>query len=127
MKKGVYSDIHHALKRNDKGDTTILIDHDVVQSAVENVWGTIEGERVFNRIFGSKLEEVLFEQLDLHTLIKVQTECIAALSRSREERVNMKINAGLDRDEQTILINTVFSAVDLERQIGEFTTELVSD
>lgn len=127
MIKGVYSDIHHALKSNIKGDTDILFDHNVIQSAIENVWGTIQGERVFRRGFGSRLEWQLFEPLDVVTLLNVQTELIDSLIRSKETRVSVKINTGINEKEQLIQVNTMFSSPEFDKQVGEFTTELERD
>ena len=94
-----YSDIAIKGNKNPKNTKAVL-------DAVSNILNTRVGERVFNRDFGSNLEDYLFEPFSFVTSRLIFSEIIRTISRW-EDRVEILISDSsvkMDPDNRKYLI-----------------------
>jgi len=96
--KSKYSDI--AIK----GDN--LINHDSVMQGIHNILHTRVGERIFNRKFGSRIEDFLFEPFTFLTTRMILSELIGAITRndSRIDVITQQTDVKMNEDTRTYAI-----------------------
>ena len=79
--QSVYSDLDSGLKQNADGTPIIVRDEDAIVQSIKAILSTYPGERHMQPLFGSRVREYLFGQLDIGTLDLIELEIETALLR----------------------------------------------
>ena len=84
-----FKDVSLSLKRNPlTRDLVALKNESAISRSLQNLVLTIKGEKFFEPDIGSRVNALLFENIDLFTAREVQTE-IEEVIRNYEPRVNL--------------------------------------
>ena len=88
------------------GDLSLLKDERAINNAVKNIIMTIPGEVVFNRDFGSKVSDYLFDLVDVGTagLLKLEIERAINFNEPRVELQEVVVDANPEANNFTVTV-----------------------
>lgn len=75
----LFSDINPRYGVSPLGE--LLFDVDAINASIENILGTVPGERLFLPDFGSRISELLFQPIDDITASDLRSETIRAIEK----------------------------------------------
>lgn len=75
----IYSDLSSKLLEDDNGDVKIVFNQDAVEDALDNIIGTIQGERVMRPTFASNLDNYLFSRITEQNAMRIENEVFRAI------------------------------------------------
>jgi phage baseplate assembly protein W len=90
-----------------------LFNEDVISQSLDSIIGTIAGERLFNRSFGTGLFLYLFENLDNSTAEKILDEIIRAIKRWENRIIIDENSVRMDiyQDQNSIVLSIPYKIV----------------
>jgi phage baseplate assembly protein W len=93
-----YSDFDFSLEKETTADIKIVEDEESINQSVKNILLTKKGEVPFNPLFGSNIQQLLFEKMDLvtETLLKNEIEIAIENFEPRVEINNITIEPDYD-------------------------------
>lgn len=106
MAEIIWSDIHHEIKHDAKGDIKRVFNIDAVATSIYNIIGTNKGERVMLPQFGADLGSVIFDNIDTDLPKDVARKIKEEIERwdDRVEVVGVRYNADPDRNYVEMII-----------------------
>jgi phage baseplate assembly protein W len=109
--QSVYSDLDVGLRQNADGTPIILRDEDSIVQSIKAILSTYPGERIMQPLFGSRVKEYLFGQLDIGTLDLIEAEIETAIARW-EPRVRVgRIDIEIDPDRNIIRFYVSYTVI----------------
>lgn len=105
----VFSDVN--LESSAVGDNDLVYDIEAIRLSLFNIFTTHAGERLFNPLFGSNLDSLLFEPMDDTTAFYIKNEILLGIERW-EPRISInKARTAVvpDYDNQVYAITLVYS------------------
>ena len=103
-------------------DIGVFVNEDAIKRSVTNLVRTRVGERFYQKLLGSELEDSLFEQQDPDTAIVLEDD-IQLLLENYEPRISaakVQVIYPLDTNELTVTINYNIVGLTVPRQNIEF-------
>lgn len=100
--QSVYSDLDVGLRQNADGSPIIVRDEDSVVQSIKAILSTYPGERIMQPLFGSRVREYLFGQLDIGTLDLIEAEIETALLRWEPRITIGRVDIEIDPDNNVI-------------------------
>jgi hypothetical protein len=91
----IYSDISDKLLEDENGDVKILFNLEAVEAALDNIIGTIPGERVMRPTFAANLDNYLFSPITTQNAMLIENEVFRAIM---EWYPPLKVNATVEPD-----------------------------
>ena len=85
----VYSDVN--IDVIDDGPFELVFNADAIKKALENIFLTPYGSRVFRRKFGSKIMDLMFDPCDSYTAAKVETLIRETVTQWETRISNLKL------------------------------------
>lgn len=114
----VYSDINPDVLLD--GPFELVFNADAVKKSLETIFTTPYGSRVFRRQFGSKLMDLLFEQVDSYTAARMET-LLRETATLWEPRISkLKILVLPDVQEQRYYVDMKYSIVGLSDKMVNY-------
>ncbi len=102
----VFSDVN--LNVNSGSPQEKVFNLDSIQNSIVTILNTRKGSRVFNRRFGSLLEDILFEPMDQSTTNQIKSALLDAI-REWEPRVKIQLATVLpDYENQQYYVELVY-------------------
>lgn len=96
-----------------------LVDVDAIIASVENIISIRVGELPFNRSFGTRLEDYLFNQITFSNSRIVLSEVISSISRwEKRVEISSKTTVTPDVDNRSYKVNLVLEISGLENSIS---------
>lgn len=120
----VWSDLHHGLKLDSKGSIKKVSNVDSVITSIDNILGTMQGERVMQPTFASKIGSMLFEPITERLQQYIADEVKEVIERwdARVTVTGVDYSADQDRSFITMSISFRIRGYDqvftIDRKIG---------
>jgi len=86
----VWSDLHHTIQTDARGNIKKSINVDAVVTSVTNILTTFQGERVYLPEFASRLRDLLFEPID-ESLMNFISDEVKKVIEIWDDRVQVTI------------------------------------
>ena len=87
-----YSDLDYKLTKNTSGTIKKVEDIDSVKQSIKIILSTSLGERIMEPDFGSRLRNLLFEQMDDITTILIELEIQETIEKWEDRAVINNVN-----------------------------------
>jgi phage baseplate assembly protein W len=118
---------YSSLNQYDTTKTGVIADLSAIYQSFENIIETSPGERLFNPMFGSFIEEYLFDPLDGDTALRVENEIIRAVGRWEKRIVilNNLTTAIPNYTTNSYDIKIAFRVKGIENQVFDYNASLV--
>ena len=102
-----YSDLDYKLTKNASGTIQKVLDVDSVKQSIKIILATTPGERIMEPNFGSRLRDLLFEQMDEITtkLIEIEIEETIEKWEDRVRINNITVTPDYDRNYYDVYID----------------------
>ena len=118
-----FKDVSMTFKKNPLTNDLITIkDRNAIARSIKNIVFTIPGEKVFNENFGSKISELLFDNMDDLTAANIKDEITRSIEnnepRVRLRKVRTSPNFENNQFDVTIIYDII--GVDVPAQQLEF-------
>lgn len=110
----LYADLDLALRVHpNKKDIIPLTDIDAVKQSVRNLILTNYGEKLFKPKFGGNVSALLFENVNVFTVLSLQKEIESILKRfeHRIDQININVNDNIDANAFDVTIE--FRIIDI--------------
>ena len=103
-------------------DIGVFVNEDAIKRSVQNLVRTRVGERFYQKLLGSPLEDTLFEQQDPDNAQVLEDDIRLLLENfePRIKRVDVRVIYPLDTNELTVTINYDIVGLAIPRQNIEF-------
>ena len=103
-------------------DIGVFVNEDAIKRSVQNLVRTRVGERFYQKLLGSPLEDTLFEQQDPDNAQVLEDDIRLLLENfePRVRRVDVRVIYPLDTNELTVTINYDIVGLAIPRQNIEF-------
>ena len=103
-------------------DVAILVDEDAIKRSVMNLVRTKIGERFYNPLLGSRIEDQMFEIAGSDAAMELEDDIRLLLENfePRIRRVDVRVIYPLDTNELTVTINYDIVGLAIPRQNIEF-------
>ena len=103
-------------------DIGVFVNEDAIKRSVQNLVRTRVGERFYQKLLGSPLEDTLFEQQDPDNAQVLEDDIRLLLENfePRIRRVDVRVIYPLDTNELTVTINYDIVGLAIPRQNIEF-------
>jgi phage baseplate assembly protein W len=109
-----FRDISLTFKRHPvTNDITSLKNEDAIKRSVINLVRTKIGERFFNSLLGSRVEDYLFENADAFIVTPLQTEIRTVLNNFEPRVLTREVNVNLFPESNELDVTIVFDIVGL--------------
>ena len=122
-----FKDISAVFEVNPLNDDLIVLrNSNAIARSIRNLIFINRGEKFFNPLLGSRVNEMLFDPMDQLSSESVKSE-IELTIRNYEPRVDLKrvtVNPNYDENQYDVLINYEIIGIDVEPQQLTFALEL---
>ena len=104
------------------GDLIVLKNENAIARSVKNIVLTVPGEKPFDPRFGSRITDLLFENVDDITAINIETEIRNSIERyePRVELTSVVVRADIDGNSFDVTITYDIIGADIPAQQLEF-------
>ncbi|GEK10250.1 GPW/gp25 family protein [Pseudoalteromonas sp. McH1-7] len=116
----LYSDVNQC----DMFTEHLVSDEESVQQALNNLFNTRLGERVFHPEYGMDIEHLLFEIMDDEIAFNIQHRLNNAITQFEPRVVIMSLNVEMIPDEHIYSVNLLYSIKGLGDRTFTFTKKL---
>jgi phage baseplate assembly protein W len=110
---GIYRDVHTRFIHPITGDAMIASDIGAIKNSIKNIILTEVGSRPFNPEFGTRVTDMLFENIDPITQRQITLEIENGITKfePRISEYNVKVVANNDRNSYdiSIIFQTIYS------------------
>lgn len=107
----VYSDVNPDVLLDSPFE--LVFNEKAIKKSLETIFTTPYGSRVFRRRFGSKLMDLLFEQVDSHTASRMETMLRDTATLWEPRISNLKLSVLPDIAEQRYYVDMKYSVAGL--------------
>lgn len=120
-----YQDINYNFKSD--SNTLVLTDEQVINQALNTLFTTPKGSRIFNREYGSSLDSIVFENMTpaLEDIVKMT---VYEDVRKFEPRVKLRsiddVNISFDYDKSILTISVFYKIRNNESMSGNFVKQI---
>lgn len=118
-----FKDISLTLRRNPLTRDLIALKNEyAISRSVQNLVLTVRGEKFFNPLFGSAVNRLLFENVDLFSASSLKDE-ITSVIKNNEPRVDLKeviVNPNPDENQMEVTIKYYIVGIDAQPQQLQF-------
>lgn len=117
----VFSDIDFSLSKTQYSDFSILTNYDAIKQAIETILMTKKGNRTRfqNPYFGSNLHKLLFEKMNIFTVIQIKEEIKTALGvwEPRIDIINVSVKPNYELNTYNIILNYKIREINIEDEL----------
>lgn len=109
-----FKDVSLSFKRHPvTNDIAVLTNEDAIKRSVMNLVRTRVGERFFNRLLGSNVEDMLFELADSQVVDPIIEEIRTTITNFEPRVILRQVNVNLRPDENELEVYIVYDIVGL--------------
>lgn len=109
-----FKDVSLSFKRHPvTNDIAVLTNEDAIKRSVMNLVRTRVGERFFNRLLGSNVEDMLFELADSQVVDPITEEIRTTITNFEPRVILRQVNVNLRPDENELEVYIVYDIVGL--------------
>ena len=103
-------------------DLQVLKNESAIRRSVRNIIQTIPTEKFFNPSFGSRVNQLLFDFIDIGSALLIEREILDSLDafEPRIENVRVFVNAAIDENSFEVLIQYDIKGQDFPEQEFNF-------
>jgi len=105
----IWSDLHHSIISDDKGNIKKVINIDAVKTSIDNILRTAKGTRVMLRDFGSDIKSMVFENIDDALTNLIADEIKKAINTWDNRVIVNSIDFKSDPDRNQVSISIKFA------------------
>lgn len=112
IKVKAYSDIDSAFNIHpNTRDVSLLINEDAVKTSIRNILLTRKGERVFNTLYGSDLQSILFENITPQTELTLKKYIETSITNFEPRAKLIEVIATGMPDENGYVVTIIFGVI----------------
>lgn len=122
----IFIDINPRFGQSASGE--LVTDVEAINASIENILGTVPGERLFLPTFGSQIHQLLFNPIDPITASDLRSETILAIERwePRVRIIDQETSIEAQPDNNKYLVNINYIIVNTG-SAGTFNRFLLAD
>jgi phage baseplate assembly protein W len=115
-----FKDISLSFKRHPvTNDIAVITNEDAIKKSVINLVRTRIGERFFNSLLGSRVEDMLFELATLDITDPVEEEIRNTIVNFEPRVILRQVNVDLRPDQNQMLVSIIYDIVGLPSPVQE--------
>lgn len=112
IKVKAYSDIDSAFNIHpNTRDVSLLINEDAVKTSIRNILLTRKGERVFNTLYGSDLQSILFENITPQTELTLKKYIETSITNFEPRAKLIEVIVTGMPDENGYVVTIIFGVI----------------
>lgn len=112
IKVKAYSDIDSAFNIHpNTRDVSLLINEDAVKTSIRNILLTRKGERVFNTLYGSDLQSILFENISPQTELTLKKYIETSITNFEPRAKLIEVIVTGMPDENGYVVTIIFGVI----------------